>query len=89
MVSKLDHYPAFPLWNICQPPHAWFGHDGLGWVMLMVALSSQYDIIGSWNLVLRSLGMILIERSSQIPCVMPLNSASTLEWATTNCFLLL
>ena len=33
--------------------------------------------------------MILIQRGSQIPYALALNSASALEWATTDCLLLL
>ena len=53
------------------------------WTMLMVDLLSQYNFIVPFHFIPRSLRMILNQSTSQISCVITLNSASALDLATT------
>ncbi|BAU03652.1 hypothetical protein VIGAN_UM150900, partial [Vigna angularis var. angularis] len=49
----------------------------------------QYKLIVSFCVKPKSDNTFLIHKSSHTPSVMPLNSASALDLATTGCFLLL
>ncbi|RDX90504.1 hypothetical protein CR513_27619, partial [Mucuna pruriens] len=59
------------------------------WAILIAELLSQNNFIGPSYFTLRSTRIIFIHNPSHIPCVMAQNSASTLDQATTFCFLLL
>lgn len=63
----------------------------LFWVLiyLVEALLSQNKLIGLEHSIPRSCSTPLIYNSSHKPCAIPRNSASTLDRATTFCFLLL
>ena len=58
------------------------------WAILIAALLSQNGLMGSLMSYPSSLNNIFIHNISHIPWAIALNSASALDLATTNCFLL-
>ncbi|RDY11996.1 hypothetical protein CR513_03231, partial [Mucuna pruriens] len=58
-------------------------------VIIIPELLSQNNFIGPSYFMLRSSRIIFIPNPSHIPCAMARNSTSTLDQATTFCFLLL
>ena len=59
------------------------------WATLIVNFLSQYIFIFPSHLILTLSRMISTQRSSNIPCVIALNSVFVIDMATTTCFLLL